>query len=301
MKLTKKQFNNLRNSFMFIVSILLILILVSYFRKIEFFTVGMQDSISSTLDNLYRDHLNEDFNTIFPEGNRNGGGAHFFKYAYDKFKEQKNPDNPRIYFDSTQFENFHKIYCAVSGSPIQPQGDNTSRTSDLKLKKKSQANKLVGLTDDDFIIGKYYRCCTPCICDLMKHSVVTDEKVEITNDDNESVSLHLILIKNPCNNQNQIPPEAPAFQCIDGRVDQSKVIYLDELTTNSDDSNYLVIGVLYDHPNPSEYNLQSDMTEFSCQGRFTSNDPPGGMGEIFIELSLAGLAPDEEYLGYIPQ
>lgn len=313
MKLTKKQYNNLINSFIFIISILLILSLVSYLRKIEFFTVGMQDSISSTLDDLYRDHLKEDFNTIFPEGNRNGGGPHFFKYAYDKFKEQNDPDNPRISFDSTQFENFHKIYCAVSGSPIQPQGDNTLRTSDLKLKKLSKVGtEDIDLTDNDFIIGKYYRCCTPCICDLMKHSVVTDEKVEITNDDNESVSLHLILIKNPCNDPDKLPkyddgtPAAPAFQCIDGKVDKSRVIYLDELITDSDElnidySNYLVIGVLYDHPNPSEYNLESDMANYRCQGRFTSDNPPGGMGEIFIKLSLAGLAPDEEYLGYIPQ
>ena len=103
MKLTKKQFNNLRNSFIFIVSMLLILILVSYFRKIEFFTVGMQNNTQNeenycnniddptSLIYLYRCHLLEDFDFIFPEGNRNGGGAHFFKYAYDKFKNQHTP------------------------------------------------------------------------------------------------------------------------------------------------------------------------------------------------------------------
>ena len=37
MKLTKKQFSYLRNAFISIISILLILILVSHFRKIEFF------------------------------------------------------------------------------------------------------------------------------------------------------------------------------------------------------------------------------------------------------------------------
>ena len=309
MKFKKKSINKILD---YIIFTLLLLITFHVF-KVEPFNIGgqVQNSVTSTLDGLYRNHLKQDFNIIFPSSNRNGGGAHFFKYAYDKFKNQHTTKYSTPRFNSTQFENFHKIYCAVSGSPIKPQVDNTS-TSDLKLKKLSKVGTAdIDLTDDDFIIGKYYRCCTPCICDLMKHSVVTDNKIEITNDDNESVSLHLILIKNPCNNPDKLPknddgtPKAPAFQCVDGRVDQSRVIYLDELITDSDElnidySNYLVIGVLYDHHNSSEYNLQSDMTEFSCQRRFTSNDPPGGMGEIFIKLSLAGLGSDEEYLGYIP-
>tara|TARA_B100001094_G_scaffold332137_1_gene402948 strand:+ start:2288 stop:3193 length:906 start_codon:yes stop_codon:yes gene_type:complete len=301
MKLSKKQFNNLINSFMFIISILVILNIISYLRKNkQLFTIGVQTNISSTLENLYHNHLKIDFNTIFPSANRNGGGAHFFAYAYQKFKNQHTPKYSTDSFDSNQFENFHKIYCAVSGSPIKPQGDNTSRTSDLKLKKLSKVNKPdQELIDNDFIIGKYYRCCTPCICDLMKHSVVSDNKIEITND-NESVSLYLILIKNPCNNPNQIPPQAPAFACINGMLDSDKVIYLDEITGDNEDSNYLVIGVLYDHPDPSQYDISSDMANFRCEERFTSDKPPGGMGEIFIKLSKAGLDPDEPYLGYIP-
>tara|TARA_B100001115_G_C15845412_1_gene425652 strand:- start:3318 stop:4256 length:939 start_codon:yes stop_codon:yes gene_type:complete len=308
MKLTKKKMNHILNLFISIISILLILILISYYRK-EYFTVGSQnvpENIYPTLNELYRDYLKVDFNTIFPSRNRNGGGAHFFKYAYDRFRDKD--------FTANQFENFHKIYCAVSGSPIQPSEDPMSRTSDLKLKKLSKVGKDIDLTDNDnFVIGKYYRCCTPCICDLMKHSVVTDDKVQITNDDNESVSLYLILIKNPCRyGQDKLPkyedgtPKAPAFKCVNGKVDQTRVLYLDKITGNSEDSNYLVIGVLYDHPNPSEYDqedLESDMAKFRCEGRFASNNPPGGMGEIFIKLSKAGLDDPEdpdEYLGYIP-
>jgi len=309
MKLTKKKMNHILNLFISIISILLILILISYYRK-EYFTVGSQNvpekDIYTTLNELYTDYLQADFNTIFPPepdeptGNRNGGGPHFFKYAYDRFKDKD--------FTANQFENFHKIYCAVSGSPIQPSENIMSRTSDLKLKKLSKVGtEDINLTAADFIIGKYYRCCTPCICDLMKHSVVTDDKVQITNDDNESVSLYLILIKNPCRyGQDELPkyedgtPKAPAFQCINGKVDQSRVLYLDEITGNSEDSNYLVIGVLYDHPNPSEYNLESNMEDYNCQTRFASDNPPGGMGEIFIKLSKAGLDDQEKYLGYIP-
>ena len=308
MKLTKKKMNHILNLFISIISILLILILISYYRK-EYFTVGSQNvpekDIYTTLNELYTDYLQADFNTIFPPepdeptGNRNGGGPHFFKYAYDRFKDKD--------FTANQFENFHKIYCAVSGSPIQPSEDPMSRTSDLKLKKLSKVGKDIDLTDNDnFIIGKYYRCCTPCICDLMKHSVVTDDKVQITND-TESVSLYLILIKNPCRyGQDKLPkykdgtPKAPAFKCVKKKVDQSRVLYLDKITGNSEDSNYLVIGVLYDHPNPSEYNLESNMEDYNCQTRFASDNPPGGMGEIFIKLSKAGLDDQEKYLGYIP-
>lgn len=317
MKLTKKKMNYILNSFISIISIILILILISYYKK-EYFTVGSQnvpENIYPTLNELYTDYLQADFNTIFPPlpdeptGNRNGGGPHFFKYAYDRFRDKD--------FTANQFENFHKIYCAVSGSPIQPSEDTMSRTSDLKLKKLSKVGtEDINLTDNDFIIGKYYRCCTPCICDLMKHSVVTDDKVQITNDndesvdDYESVSLHLILIKNPCRyGQDKLPkyedgtPKAPAFECVNGKVDQTRVLYLDEITENSEDSNYLVIGVLYEHPTPSEYNLESNMEDYNCQTRFASDNPPGGMGEIFIKLSKAGLDDPEnpeKYLGYIP-
>ena len=289
--------NHILNSFIPSIPIILILILISYYRK-EYFTVGYktvsQEDISTTLKNLYINDLKVDFNTIFPSRNRNGGGAHFFKYAYDRFRDKD--------FTANQFENFHKIYCAVSGSPIQPSEDTMSRTSDLKLKKLSKVGtEDINLTDNDFIIGKYYRCCTPCICDLMKHSVVTDTKIPIFNDDGDMVELYLILIKNPCNHPDLIPSEAPAFECGDnGMLDSNRVLYLNEITGDSEDSNYLIIGVLYDHPNQNQYNLDSDMANFKCQARFTSNNPQGGMGKIFIELSKAGLDDSENHLGYIP-
>ena len=107
----------------------------------------------NTLEYLYNNYLKKDFYTIFKSRNRNAGGVFFFKYAYDKYINDE--------FSEEQFNNFHKIYCAVSGSPISP---NRKKTSDIVKVKKYKSS--------EYKIGRYYRCCSPCLCDIIKYTLV---------------------------------------------------------------------------------------------------------------------------------
>ena len=79
---------------------------------------------------------------IFPDGNRNAAGAKFFKYILEK--EQ----------NFEKFKEFNKLYCAVSGSLIDPNSE-----PDFLYAKESKTGKK--------ICGDYYKCCIPCSCDIM--------------------------------------------------------------------------------------------------------------------------------------
>ena len=282
MKLTEK---NIDNFFDFLIFFLLLFIFFNIF-KVEPFSVGNQfvgnnlekgnqenhDSIS-ILKDLYDNYLKKDFNIIFPSGNRNAGGPYFFKYAYDKYLNNE--------LTNEQFINFHKIYCAVSGSPISP--DRNDNSNIVRIKKYNS---------DDFLEGRYYRCCTPCICDLMKHSVVKENGLIIDN-----TYLHLILIKEPCKNENNIPEKAPEFKCENNKL--LNVVHLNDITDNNNDSDYIVIGVLYpDSYNNSNETLEDRVNICKETNRFNSDDPKGGMGDIFIDISKSGLDVNKSHIGH---
>ncbi len=93
----------------------------------------------------YHKELITDWSRIFPDKNRNAAGPKFFKYIIDKKITYKD------------FIEFNKLYCAVSGSLIDPNSDSEFLfIEETKTQKK--------------ICGNYYRCCVPCSCDLMKYS-----------------------------------------------------------------------------------------------------------------------------------
>ena len=72
-----------------------------------FWTVFQINNLNASEKNYYQDIVN-DWYKIFPDQNRNAAGPKFFKYILDKditFKD---------------FEEYNKLYCAVSGSLISP-------------------------------------------------------------------------------------------------------------------------------------------------------------------------------------
>lgn len=276
-KKSRKIFHNIL-LFFFIIFVISIIIVIFKkllnFVNIELFSIG-------SLNDLYNNHLMDDFKEIFPTGNRNSGGPHFFEYAYDKYIDGE--------FTEQEFIDFHKLYCAVSGSPISP--DRSDAYNIVRIKKYDS---------EEFIEGTYYRCCTPCICDLMKHSVVKEFSSE---DDNvfSNNDLKLILIKNPCKNKSKqnilIKEEAPEFKCNNRRLDRG--IYLDEITNDPVDSEYLIIGVLYPGSyEESEETLEDRVDVCKSTNRFSSDEPMGGMGDIFISISKSGLDINESHIGH---
>ena len=254
---------------MFYNILLLILILIIIGLSIYFinkYLLKLKDDIVKNRNNndikltkqeLY-EKLMKDFNKIFPDRNRNSGGVQFYKYILDNY-------NPNKY----EFDLYNQFYCAVSGSPIDP---NRKNIKDFIVMKD---------LDNNNICGDYYRCCIPCNCDLMKYSKV--EKINISLRDGD-YDYHILTINDPCLNESKIPKSVTSFKCNNNKT----------LNGKHTPSGRLIVGILHNSRLCSQSDLDkintSEVTGKFCKER-NSTDPDklrGGMGDIFVKLSLVG-------------
>ena len=94
------------------------------FIIISIFTLSFSNISNSVEKNYYKD-LITDWSRIFPDSNRNAAGPKFFKYIIDK----------DINYDD--FIEYNKLYCAVSGSLINPNSEpDFLFVNEEKLKRK---------------------------------------------------------------------------------------------------------------------------------------------------------------------
>ena len=202
----------------------------------------------------YYEELRADWGKIFPNKNRNAGGALFFKYILDN-------SNSRDEF----FEK-NKMYCSVSGSLVRP-GSQPEFVS------------VRGQDRDELICGSLYRCCWPCSCDVMKFVQVQilektfNEKTELIN---------VLTIKNPCEKPD-FPEEVDRESiCVGKSLNKKRVTEI---------NGRLVVGVLFESkicsPKDIEKINREVITGSYCPLR---NNTPlkevrGGMGDIFIKMA----------------
>ena len=59
-------------------------------------------------------------------------------------------------------------------------------------------------------VGKYYRCCWPCLCDVMKYAKAEKYTVELKDGPHEHV---VLVIDDPCYKEHAIPKEVSSFNC----------------------------------------------------------------------------------------
>ena len=208
---------------------------------------------SANKEKMY-EKLVGDWSTIFPDGNRNAAGPRFFKYILDQN------------LDYEEFKQFNKLYCAVSGSLISPD----TQPDDIFLTNSE---------NNEMICGQYYKCCWPCLCDVMKYSET--KKININFKD-KTKDVYAIVINNPCNKTDF--PEL---------VNRDYICSGDELNkkyTYSVD-NKLVIGLLHNARKCDAYDIDyiknDQITGPMCEAR---NSMPleklsFGMGDIFIRLA----------------
>ena len=202
----------------------------------------------------YHKELITDWSRIFPDQNRNAAGPKFFKYIIDKKITYKD------------FIEFNKLYCAVSGSLIDPDSE-----PDFLFVNESDTNTK--------ICGNYYKCCIPCSCDIMKYSKVQKMKYEF---DDGIKEFFVFTIKNPCN-KNDFPNRVNKDYFCDGKKINDKQVY------NLNDQ--IVIGLLHDGRNCNkdeiDYVKSHQVTGRYCELR--NNTPlenlDAGMGDIFIKLA----------------
>ena len=203
--------------------------------------------------NYYKE-LITDWSRIFPDQNRNAAGPKFFKYIIDKEITYKD------------FVEFNKLYCAVSGSLIDPNSE-----PDFLFANESKTNKK--------ICGDYYKCCIPCSCDIMKYSEVEKMRYKFIDGLQE---FYVFTIKNPCNKQD-FPNRVNKNYFCDGVKINNKQVY----SLNG----RIVIGLLHNGRSCRKDDIDFVKTH-QVTGRFCElrNNTPlenleGGMGDIFIKLA----------------
>ena len=238
--------------FLFIITLIKYTLYEDYY--VEAFTIDIESELGRLVRRKYYDILMSKFQEIFRHGggNRNGGGPQFFKHVVEKSSNKR------------EFEIYNSLYCGVSGSPIIPSENN----SDYIIVKD---------IDNNEIYGKYYRCCQPCLCDIMKYVLV--DKYDISFNDGTSYTYDVLTIEDPCCNESNIPRSVTSFNCSNNK------------TVNGLHSRNgrLIIALFYDTRIATEddkVSIQNIMNK--CRERMNT-DPDnlkGGMGDIFVKLSL---------------
>ena len=229
----------IKNSFKVYIGFILILFSIS--------------NLNATEKNYYQDIVN-DWNKIFPDKNRNAAGPKFFKYIIDKEITYKD------------FKEYNKLYCAVSGSLIDPNGE-----PDFILVKESKTGKK--------ICGDYYKCCIPCSCDIMKYSEVEKMKHKFSDGLNE---FYVFTIKNPCKKKDFPDRVNKDYFCDGEKINNNQVYNL---------NGRIVIGLLHEGRSCKKEELDF-VKSHQVTGRFCElrNSTPldslkTGMGDIFIKLA----------------
>ena len=221
-------------------------------KSSENFTVDIENGIDIEEKKISFEDLMKDFKSIFPDGNRNAGGPQFFKHIVDMDLSKRD------------FELYNSFYCGVSGSPVDPERGNVS---DYVIVKD--------INDND-IYGKYYRCCSPCLCDIMKYAKV--DKFDITLD-GEKHTYDVLTIDDPCCKSSAIPQEVSSFKC-DGVKTQNGI---------HSRSGRLIFALLYDTKPATEVEKENIKDVIgNCRERMNTQPDKlkSGMGDIFVKLSL---------------
>ena len=214
----------------------------------------LSNNISNADERNYYQELVNDWNKIFPDQNRNAAGPKFFKHIISK--------------DITyqEFLEFNKLYCAVSGSLINPNSE-------------PEKVYLPEVDTKDKICGDYYRCCIPCSCDVMKYAKVKKMKHKFKDVEKE---FYVLTIKNPCGKKD-FPKRVNRDYFCDGKdLAKDQVVEID---------NRLVIGLFYEGKLCTKSDIAKvdshQVTGMFCE--FRNNTPleqlKTGMGDIFIKLA----------------
>lgn len=236
-----------------ILLVIVVFLLIDYLLNInvEAFTTNVEEVPIEERKSSFN-KLMKDFNEIFPDGNRNSGGPQYFKHIVDMGLTKKD------------FELYNSFYCGVSGSPVDPERKNNNEYIIVK-----------DINGND-IYGKYYLCCSPCLCDVMKYAKV--DKYDITLG-GQKLTYDVLTIADPCCNKDEIPEEVSSFKCKTGKTENG--VY--------SNSGRLIFALFYDTKKVTnvEKDKVKDIMEH-CKERM--NTKPDvlkyGMGDIFVKLSL---------------
>lgn len=208
--------------------------------------------------------LHKEYYNIFKNGNRNAASHLWSKFLLDKSEEMTH--DKFVYMSSG--------YCAVSGSPVQPQDRTRYR---LTLDKVGGGKRT----------GYMYYCCWPCVCDTQDF-IKIDTK-NITTHDGETRQYHFAVLGNPCEH-----PEAlskPFLQPF-GRGETTIQESAQEVRCDQNgrlegaylsDHGYNIISMFFDE-DPSLQSMDEGLFADMCTQRADAGYN-SGMGEIFRKVA----------------
>ena len=223
-----------------------------------------------TEEALFEDLLDNHWIRIFPEGDRNVGGPQFFKYIYE-----------RLATSHDLFKLYSRFYCGVSGAIVRPSFEE--RYDVVKIKDN----------EGRCVVGKYYRCCWPCSCDIMKHARVEQATFRLPNDPSGKKETYWVLtIGDPCHQCDSspcedLPSEVTTYKCKDKVTSNGLRVSKGQLTSGP---GRLVFALLHDAApaDQTEEDVSAELLKL-CTPRINATpeelDAMGGMGNIFVELA----------------
>ena len=254
MKLNKKTKKKIIKLLFFLIIIFIIFMIYKFFsNSSETFMLNInKDTLMKERSNGY-EKLMKDFNKIFPDRNRNSGGPQFFKHIVDMNLDKRN------------FELYNSFYCGVSGSPVDPK---RIEVSDNVIVKDLKGND---------IYGKYYRCCSPCLCDIMKYAKVDKYDAHLSDG---VYTYNVLTIDDPCCNKVNIPDSVSSFKCNNNKT-------LNGIYSNN---GKLIFALFYNTKiasNNDKKSINNIVKKCSKRNNTEPDNLQGGMGDIFVKLSLA--------------
>jgi hypothetical protein len=221
---------------------------------------------------LFEDMMKTHYQLIFPNnGNRNAAGFKFFEYIYDNLAK-----------DIDLFDRYNKLYCGVSGSIVHPEDPSAPFRTYSIVRVRDINNKCV--------FGKYYRCCTPCNCDIMKYTRIIRVYLEIPKGSGKFYDRNLITIGDPCLDEHRFPAEIDrsVFTCSEKHLKFGYRVDSNNRLTKG--PGRLIIAVLFDLDNEEQKKETENTVDMCVTGTKRLLSPPDklryGMGDIFVKLSL---------------
>lgn len=212
-------------------------------------------------EEYYNDFIEKYYEEMFPNTNRNAGGPMFYKKINEISK----------LLTEEEFHLHHSFYCGVSGSVIQSE-------------EQYDYIKVKGIDGKEYY-GKYYRCCWPCLCDIMKYVYVDKHIVKLKDKNYEH---YVLVIGDPCNKE--LPEEVNGYKCVNNKTENG-------MRTNN---GHLIIAVLHDVEEYDKEKHNIDDVMIKCEERMNTEpkDLKGGMGDIFVKLSLNNKIKDLDICMY---
>lgn len=209
--------------------------------------------------------LHQQYYNIFRHGNRNAASHLWSSFLLDRSHEMTHEKLTYMFSG----------FCAVSGSPVQPQDRTRYR---LTLDKVGGGKRS----------GYMYYCCWPCVCDTQDFIRVDTKNV--TASDGVSRQYHFAVLGNPCDHPQEL--SRPFVQPFYGRGEttlkyEAPEVRCDEngklMGAHVSDNGYIIISLFFNE----EQSLNS-MDETLFEDHCTQRAAAGynsGMGEIFRKVA----------------